>query len=267
MKAFAEAGQKVVESMRSNSRENTTVVTTISANGATWAPTIIFKGQRLQPDWFAERNGPKDASLTTKACSTESRTHILVLDGHASHMSYELPSHTSHITQPLDVVAFGTFKKEVTKVLQDFYHANDGLLPLKRDVPGVIAAAWQKSFTPERNKASFGGAGLWPVDMDRALTRLQGTAKRKERPTGRPPLEDVPIAMTHEQLEEAIGERCLRQLKAGGHTITGLKVGTVMLGGLLTQRKRAKKLATSRGSLGLPHGGNINSEEFLAKVD
>lgn len=30
--------------MRSNSRENTTVVTTISANGATWAPTIIFKG-------------------------------------------------------------------------------------------------------------------------------------------------------------------------------------------------------------------------------
>ena len=61
MKAFAEAGQKVVESMRSNSRENTTVVTTISASGATWAPTIIFKGQRLQPDWFAERNGPKDA--------------------------------------------------------------------------------------------------------------------------------------------------------------------------------------------------------------
>ncbi|CAB1096319.1 unnamed protein product [Ectocarpus sp. CCAP 1310/34] len=123
------------------------------------------------------------------------------------------------------------------------------------------------SLTPERNKASFSGAGLWPVDMDRALTRLQGTAKRKEGPTGRPPLEDVPIAMIHEQLEEAIGERGLRQLKAGGHTITGLKVGTVMLGGLLTQRKRAKKLATSRGSLGLPDGGNINSEEFLAKVD
>ncbi|CAB1111596.1 unnamed protein product [Ectocarpus sp. CCAP 1310/34] len=303
MKAFAEAGQKVVESMRSNSRENTTVVTTISANGATWAPTIIFKGQRLQPDWFAERNGPKDARYTCTDSSfmqgdvfimylkdfhkqlddrgvLDGKPHILVLDGHASHVSYEfiklamdlniilfkLPSHTSHITQPLDVVAFGTFKKEVTKVLQDYYHANGGLLPLKRDVPGVIAAAWQNSLTPERNKASFGGAGLWPVDMDRALTRLQGTAKRKEGPTGRPPLEDVPIAMTHEQLEEAIGERGLRQLKAGGHTITGLKVGTVMLGGLLTRRKRAKKLATLRGSLGLPDGGNINSEEFLAKV-
>ncbi|CAB1105818.1 unnamed protein product [Ectocarpus sp. CCAP 1310/34] len=61
MKAFAEAGQKVVESMRSNSRENTTVVTTISANGVTWAPITIFKGQRLQPDWFAERNCPRDA--------------------------------------------------------------------------------------------------------------------------------------------------------------------------------------------------------------
>ncbi|CAB1119596.1 unnamed protein product [Ectocarpus sp. CCAP 1310/34] len=204
MKAFAEAGQKVVE--RSNSRENTTVVTTIGANGATWAPTIIFKGQRLQPDWFTERNGSKDARYTCTDSSfmqgdvfikyfkdfhqqlddrglLDGKPHILVLDGHASHVSCE------------------------------------------------------------------------------------GTTKRKEGPTGRPPLEDVPIAMTHEQLEEAIGERGRRQLKAGGHVITGLKVGTVMLGGLLTQRKRAKKLATSRGSFGLPDGGNITSEEVLAKAD
>ncbi|CAM9186649.1 unnamed protein product [Pylaiella littoralis] len=41
-KAFAEPGQKVVGSMRSNSRENATVVATISADGHTWAPTIIF---------------------------------------------------------------------------------------------------------------------------------------------------------------------------------------------------------------------------------
>ncbi|CAB1102532.1 unnamed protein product [Ectocarpus sp. CCAP 1310/34] len=368
MKAFAEAGQKVVESMRSNSRENTTVVT-ISANGATWARTTIFKGQRLQPDWFAERNGPKDARYTCTDTSfmqgdvfikflkdfhkqlddrgvLDGKPHILVLDGHASHVSceviklamevniihFQLPSHTLRITQLLDVVAFGTFKKEVTKVLQDYYHAGQRLQPdwfaerngpkdarytctdtsfmqgdvfikflkdfhkqlddrgvldgkphilvldghashvsceviklamevniihfqlpshtlritqlldvvafgtfkKEHDVPGVMAAAWQRSFTPERNKASFAGAGLWPVDMDRALTRLQGKAKRKEGPTGRPPLEDVPIAMTHEQLDEAIGERGLRQLKAGGHAITGLKVGTVMLGGLLT---------------------------------
>ncbi|CAB1096598.1 unnamed protein product [Ectocarpus sp. CCAP 1310/34] len=65
-----------------------------------------------------------------------------MLDGHASHMSYEviklamelniilfqLPSHTSHITQPLDVVAFGTFKKEVTKVEELYTGAEQSIL-------------------------------------------------------------------------------------------------------------------------------------------
>ena len=63
-KAFAGAEQKVVGSMRSNSRENVTVVTAISADGTTWKPTIIFKGQRVQADWISEENGPPDARYT-----------------------------------------------------------------------------------------------------------------------------------------------------------------------------------------------------------
>ncbi|CAB1120278.1 unnamed protein product [Ectocarpus sp. CCAP 1310/34] len=65
---------------------------------------------------------------------------------------FQLPSHTSHITQPLDVVAFGRLKKSVTRVLASFYPNSGGLLPLKRDMPGVIADAWKLSFTPEVNK-------------------------------------------------------------------------------------------------------------------
>ncbi|CAM9412197.1 unnamed protein product [Pylaiella littoralis] len=208
-KAFAESGQKVIGSMRSNSRENTTVVATISADGHTWAPTIIFKGQRLQADWFVERNGPEGARYTCTDSSfmqgdvfiaylkgfhkqlgdrglLDGKPHLLLLDGHASHVSvevirlamnlkiilFQLPSHTSHITQPLDVVAFGRFKKSVTRVLASFYHNSGGLLPLKRDMPGVIADAWKVSFTREINKSSFAGAGLWPVNKDRALGRL-----------------------------------------------------------------------------------------------
>ncbi|CAB1103445.1 unnamed protein product [Ectocarpus sp. CCAP 1310/34] len=131
--------------MRANSRENTTVVATISADGHTWAPTIIFKGQRLQADWFVERNGPEGARYAcTKFSFMQGDVFIAYLkefhkqlgdrmlldgnptysyDGHASHVSVEvirlamnlkiilsqLPSHTSHITQPLDVAAFGRF--------------------------------------------------------------------------------------------------------------------------------------------------------------
>ncbi|CAB1113787.1 unnamed protein product [Ectocarpus sp. CCAP 1310/34] len=212
-KAFAESGQKVVGAMRSNSRENTTVVATISVDGHTWAPTIIFKGQRLQADWFVERNGPEGARYTCTDSSfmqgdvfiaylkdfhkqlgdrglLDGKPHILLLDGHASHVSvqvfrlamnlriilFQLPSHTSHITQPLNVVAFGRFKKSVTRVLASFYHNSGGLLPLKRDMPSVIADA----------------------------------SKKKERRDERPPLQDVPIAALNEQLEKDIGERALR---------------------------------------------------------
>ncbi|CBN74791.1 transposase [Ectocarpus siliculosus] len=141
----------------------------------------------------------------------DGKPHILLLDGHASHVSvevvrlamnlkiilFQLPSRTSHITQPLDVVAFGRFKKSVARVLACFYHNSGGLLPLKRDMPGVIADAWKVSFTPEMNKSSFAGAGLWPVNME---GRLKGTAKKKERRDERPPLQDVPIAAPNEQL-------------------------------------------------------------------
>ncbi|CAB1113168.1 unnamed protein product [Ectocarpus sp. CCAP 1310/34] len=163
-KAFAESGQKVVGSMRSNSRENITVVATISADGHTWAPTITFKRQRLQVDWFVERNGPEGARYTCTDSSfmqgdvfiaylkdfhkqlgdrglLDGKPHILLHDGHASHVSvevirlamnlkivlFQLPSHTSHITQPLDVVAFGRFKKSVPSVLASFYHISGGL--------------------------------------------------------------------------------------------------------------------------------------------
>ncbi|CAB1116662.1 unnamed protein product [Ectocarpus sp. CCAP 1310/34] len=210
----------------------------------------------------------------------DGKPHTFLLDGHASHVSvevirlamnlkiilFQLPSHTSHITQPLDVVAFGRFKKSATRVLASFYHNSGGLLLLKRDMPGAIADAWKLSFTPERNKSSFAGAGLWPVNKERALGRLKGTAKKKARRDERPPLQDVPIAALNEQLEKDIAERALRVLRGQGHTVTGIRVGTVLLGGLLTQRKRAKKMATSRGSLGLPDGGNITAPEFLDAV-
>ena len=135
-----------------------------------------------------------------------------------------------------------------------------GTLPLKRDMAGVIGKGWRKSFSPDQNKASFAGAGLWPVDMDRAVGRLQGTGKGKPRPNDRPPLADVPIAASLKQLEEDLGERALRRLKASGHSIQGLRVGTVMLGGILRQRKRAKKLLTTWAAADVTDGGILTSK-------
>ncbi|CAN0427610.1 unnamed protein product, partial [Hapterophycus canaliculatus] len=97
----------------------------------------------------------------------DGKPHVIVLDGHVLHVSLEviklaislnivliqLPSHTSHITQPLDVAAFGCFKKELTKVLTAYPSKHGGAVPLKRNMASVIGEAWKTSFTPSLNNS------------------------------------------------------------------------------------------------------------------
>ena len=133
-RVIAERGQEVVGTKRSNSRENTTVVATINAAGTATPPLIIFKGQRVQAAWPG--NGPPGSKFAATDSSfmqgavflnyitdshnfivenglADSKPHILVLDGHASHVNldviqlavslnielFQLPSHSSHVTR------------------------------------------------------------------------------------------------------------------------------------------------------------------------
>ncbi|CAN0191161.1 unnamed protein product, partial [Ascophyllum nodosum] len=199
-RVIAERGQKVVGTKRSNSRENTTVVATINAAGTATPPLIIFKGQRVQAAWLGNGGPPESKFAATdssfmqgavfvnyitdfhhfivKNGLADGKPHILVLDGHASHVNldviqlamtlnielFQLPSHSSHMTQPLDVAAFGCFKKAVTAVLTSFPLQHGGKMPGKSDMAGVVKDAWAASFTVPQIKASFEGAGLWPVN-------------------------------------------------------------------------------------------------------
>ncbi|CAB1104355.1 unnamed protein product [Ectocarpus sp. CCAP 1310/34] len=87
----------------------------------------------------------------------------------------------------------------------------------------------------EQNKASFAAAELWPVNKDRAISRLWGTAKRKTRPTDRPPLEDVSIVASIQELEESLGGAAVKDLEVNGHLVVGVKASAVMVGGLLNR--------------------------------
>lgn len=293
----------MVGTKRANSRENTTVVATINAAGQAMPPLIIFKGKRLQPAWFGYNNvGPPGAKYAVTDTSfmqghvfvdfindfhrhikenglDDGKPHILVLDGHASHVNFEviklakslgielfqLPSHSSHKTQPLDVACFGIFKRQVTSTLSCFQRCHGGKTPGKPDMVGVINEAWAASFTVLQIKASFKGAGLWPVDMERALNRLEGCGKRKARSTDRPPLVDIPIAITDNGLVESLGPRSVRKLQRKGHTITGVKIGTVLFGEFLKARERVTRPAIVRGVQGITAGGNLTSDEVLER--
>lgn len=41
--------------------------------------------------------------------------------------------YSSHMTQPVDVAAFGIFKKETTSILTTFAPRHDGKIPVKAD--------------------------------------------------------------------------------------------------------------------------------------
>ena len=112
-RVIAERGQKVVATKRSNSRENVTVVATINAAGEAMPPLIIFKGQRLQEDWIRRDVGVPGATYAVTDSSMvqgpvfftffrkfheylvdngkiDGKPHVIVLDGHASHLTLEV---------------------------------------------------------------------------------------------------------------------------------------------------------------------------------
>ncbi|CAB1100215.1 unnamed protein product [Ectocarpus sp. CCAP 1310/34] len=217
---------------------------------------------------------PSEPPRTAHARGLQGKV-ALVLDGHASHTTFEaislaisldidlfqLPSHPSHMTQPLDVGTLGTFKKQMTKVLNAYPLQNGGRSPGKRDMAGVIAQAWAGSFTPLNNSSSFRGVGLWPVDMEKALGRLHST--RKQSASDRPIPEDLAIVTSKEKLEAHLGPDALKELKERGYMIEGFRVNTVLLDGLFHLRKRSKKIATVRTGAVVKDGGVMTRQEVL----
>jgi hypothetical protein len=185
-------------------REWITLVQGVSATGRSIPPFLIFAGKVLISSWFTSlpRNWIITVSPTgwinndlalawlkhfdahTKA-SSAGAYRLLIIDGHESHCSVEfqdyckenkiialcMPSHSSHLLQPLDVVPYSLLKR----------HYGDGISLLARSriyyidketfLP-AFKAAFEKTFTQENICAGFRGAGLVPYNPDAVLSKL-----------------------------------------------------------------------------------------------
>lgn len=176
-KVFSERGRKTTDEKQSNSRENVTAVTTISAAGVVLPPLYICKGQCVKATWITDpvpdrsRYHARDLSFMQGAVSLEfiqmfrehivsnnlddGMPHIPILDGHASHVTidllkfamdknmhvFQLPLHSLHVTQPLDVCTFGIFKRNINTVLTRFSGANGMRMPVKIDMASIAFEA------------------------------------------------------------------------------------------------------------------------------
>jgi hypothetical protein len=194
------------KAIQPGNREWVTVICSINATGWAIPPFIIFAGRVHISSWYEDKSIPRDWVIelssngwTTNELGiawlkhfnkhTEARTRgthrLLIIDGHESHHSLEfdrlckelniitlcMPSHSSHLLQPLDVGCFSPLKRaygnEVSGLARN--HTNH---IAKETFLQAFKAAYNKAFTKDNICASFRGAGLVPHDPEAVLSKL-----------------------------------------------------------------------------------------------
>ena len=120
--------------------------------------------------------------------------HLLILDGHASHITLDvvqearqagldlltLPSHTSHAMQPLDVTVFKPFKT-FFKEYRDFWIAHNLNQPAtKQTLAHWVSLALRRALTPQNIKKGFSTTGILPFNRDAMNVHLGPSAAYKD---------------------------------------------------------------------------------------
>ena len=82
-----------------------------------------------------------------------------------------LPSHSSHLPQPLDVGVFGPLKKVYGSQISFLTRASIKHIT-KDDFFPAFKAAFELVFTEKNIKSSFRGAGLVPWDPEVVISKL-----------------------------------------------------------------------------------------------
>ncbi len=187
-------------------REWVSVIQSINSRGEAIPPFIIVAGQYHLSNWYEDSALPMDWVISTTRNGwttnekgvewiqhfekhTKPRTQgayrLLIMDGHESHHSTEfelfckehqiitlcMPSHSSHILQPLDVGCFGPLKKAYGKEIEGLVRA--GITHItKADFLPAFCAAFKASMTEKNIQGAFRGAGVIPFDPQSVLSRL-----------------------------------------------------------------------------------------------
>lgn len=89
-----------------------------------------------------------------------------------------LPSHSSHITQPLDVGVFGPLKRyyrEETAGMQTYAATSSRQKQLFLEAYKVAS---EKAFSQENIRHSFQASGIYPVDADKAVAKMKPQDRR-----------------------------------------------------------------------------------------
>ena len=195
---LARRGAKWVhETTGGSGREVTTIHVCGSASGTCLPPFVLYKGKHLYSTWT--KGGPagtiygvsesgwmekanflswfKKLFVPSVQGLLESGPVVLIFDGHHSHISVELleyaraknvhlvclPSHTSHILQPMDVGVFGPMKATWKRLLKEYKTSTRAANVTKEVFPTLLKKLLDSSLRPEHITAGFRASGLHPL--------------------------------------------------------------------------------------------------------
>jgi hypothetical protein len=196
--------------MSPENRVSITVIETVSSTGATIAPVLILPGKMHMESWYHQNLHGRERILLSDTGYTNdelamiwlkhfiketksdanSEWKIMILDSHTSHITpelrlkaatcnihlYNLPSHLTHILQPLDVGIFRPYKHWHQEAVQTAIRSLDLDYPISsfiRDLPTIRANTFKESTI----KHAFKNSGIWPIDVAQALKQLQKYSK------------------------------------------------------------------------------------------
>ena len=111
-------------------------------------------------------------------CIPPARPVLLIQDGHSSHVSIQLiemahennvcllclPTHTSHILQPLDVGVFKSFKSNFNKACGNYMKQNPGRVITADVLASLVGQAYPITFTPVNVLSGFKKTGIYPFN-------------------------------------------------------------------------------------------------------
>ena len=196
-------GECTFQTVSGEKPQNSTIVSCMSAGGLAMPPLIIFKANKIKPEWweaaptgymirgsatgyingrlFKEFGEHFVQFLTEKKILAGNNKVLLLLDMHKSHLfnlgfmeylkskNVEVccyPPHCTHILQPLDDIPFALFKAEYQRQLMRVNRLMCGQRISRVTFFRVLVPAYTGAMTPEAIRSGFKNTGVYPPNED-----------------------------------------------------------------------------------------------------
>ena len=150
-----------------------------------------YTNDELTFEWLVKVFDPHTRTLQP-ARTTKPRRRLLILDNHHSHITYRfakfchdndilllnLPPHTTHALQPLDVGVFGALGTCYRQEIQKVYTASMGQISIsKNNFYSILTSARGRAYTPLTLRNSFRSCGIWPLNSAKVYRKFNLTPR------------------------------------------------------------------------------------------